>query len=60
MKRSEMIELMMEEIGHIQDIEGVERLLTKMENAGMLPPYNPIYLDPNTIAEYNWIAENNS
>lgn len=38
MKRSEMIELMMEDIIHIEDMNDVDKLLTKMENKGMLPP----------------------
>lgn len=39
MKRSMMLELMMEEIIHIEDLDDVSKLLDKMEKAGMLPPY---------------------
>ena len=43
MKRSEMLDLMSEEIIHIEDGDDVERLLDKMEKAGMLPP--PYYTE---------------
>lgn len=54
MKRSEMIEIMMEELENVK-IEEVTRLLDVMEDNGMLPPI--MYLDHLGLTDNGWEEE---
>lgn len=63
MKRSEMLNIISESLKHrvIGTIYPpnyiVEDILLSIEKAGMLPPYNPTYLDHGSIMDCAWEPE---
>lgn len=53
MKRSQMLQLMMDEIIHIEDLDDVSILLRNMEKVGMIPPNYEIKDDGDFVQSFD-------